>query len=194
MFIGFYNRSIILTFIGLFSSIIGMNLCFLGKTEYATICLLISGICDCFDGYLASLVKRNKKEKEYGVQLDSLVDVVCFGIFPIVILYSLGYNKIYHLAIYCLYIFTGVTRLAYFNVDEEHHDHFKGLPITTISYLLPMILLMTKNEIVLMMTMVIVASLFIINFKVKKATLRKKEFYLVLGLITIVMMIWNICK
>lgn len=194
MFIGFYNRSIILTFIGLFSSIIGINLCFLGKVEYATICLLISGICDCFDGYFASFVKRNQKEKDYGVELDSLVDVVCFGVFPIIILYSLGYNQIYHVIIYCIYLFTGITRLGYFNVDQEKHDYFKGLPITTVSYLLPIILLITTNEIVLMITMLIISCLFITNIKLKKATLKRKEFYLVLGLIMIGIIIGKICK
>ena len=140
MFIGYYNKSIILTFIGLFFSIFGINFCLNGDIEIALILMIISGICDCFDGYVASLVKRNDKEKLYGVELDSLVDTVCFGVFPIIVGIALGYNKIYNIIVYCIYLFSGITRLGYFNVDDDNKKCFKGLPITTISFILPFIL------------------------------------------------------
>ena len=108
MFIGYYNKSIILTFIGLFFSIFGINFCLNGDIEIALILMIISGICDCFDGYVASLVKRNDKEKLYGVELDSLVDTVCFGVFPIIVGIALGYNKIYNI---CKKVLSKLTKI-----------------------------------------------------------------------------------
>ena len=134
MFIGYYNKSIILTFIGLFCSILGINFCLNGNVYVASILMILSGVCDCFDGYIASLVKRNEKEKLYGIQLDSLVDVCCFGLFPIILAVSLGYNHIYNICIYFIYIFCGVTRLAYFNVADDNKKCFRGVPITTVSF------------------------------------------------------------
>ena len=104
MFIGIYNKSIILTFIGLFCCVIGVSFCFERNILISSILLVIAGICDCFDGYVASKVKRTTKEKQYGVELDSLVDAVCFGMYPIVISVSLGYTSIINMIIYCIFL------------------------------------------------------------------------------------------
>jgi len=192
MFIGYYNKSIILTFIGLFCSVLGINFCLCGDIYIASLLMVISGICDCFDGYVASLVKRNDKEKNYGVQLDSLVDVCCFGIFPIILAVSLGYNKIYNLFVYFIYIFCGITRLAYFNVDEDNKKYFKGVPITTVSFLLPTLLFFTVNEIVIMLFFLILSFLFLCNIKISKVSLKGKKIILIIGIILVLFIIWRL--
>lgn len=189
MFIGIYNKSIILTFIGLFCCVIGISFCFEGNILISSILLVIAGICDCFDGYVASKVKRTAKEKQYGIELDSLVDAVCFGMYPIVIATSLGYTSIINMIIYCIYIFCGITRLGYFNVDEENTKHFKGLPITTMSFILPIILIFTQSEIVLMITFLLVAILFITNIKINKVDLKTKKLFLLTAIIIIALLI-----
>lgn len=194
MFIGYYNKSIILTFIGLFFSIFGINFCLNGDIEIALILMIISGIFDCFDGYVASLVKRNDKEKLYGVELDSLVDTVCFGVFPIIVGIALGYNKIYNIIVYCIYLFSGITRLGYFNVDDDNKKCFKGLPITTISFILPFILFITKNEIILMSSYLILSFLFLFNFKINKVSLKGKKRILLLGIILILIALFNLVR
>lgn len=189
MFIGFYNPSIILTFIGLFCTIIGIKFAICGKVGISLILLLASGICDTFDGTIASLIKRNEKEKKYGVELDSLVDIACFGIFPIIIAISLDYTSLLDILIYCFYIFCGVTRLAYFNVDKDNKSFFRGLPITMSSFILPIVMLLSKSEIIVVGTLLILGILFIIDFKIPKSSLKLKLLYLLLGIIIISLII-----
>lgn len=194
MFIGYYNKSIILTFIGLFCSIFGINFCLKGDIEVALILMIISGICDCFDGYVASLVKRNEKEKLYGVELDSLVDTVCFGCFPVILGIGLGYNKIYNIIVYCIYLFSGITRLGYFNVDDDNKKCFKGLPITTVSFILPFVVFITRNEFVLMGSYLVLSFLFLYNFKINKVSLKGKKRILLLGVILIIIILFKLIR
>jgi len=90
-FIGFYNYTVILTYISLISSVLGITEAFHEDYKTAILCLAISGICDAFDGRVARRKKnRTEDEKDFGIQLDSLVDVICFGVFPALICYLLG--------------------------------------------------------------------------------------------------------
>ena len=76
MIIGYYNKSVILTFVGILISIFGMlNV---ANTDIALTCLILAGICDLFDGVVARKCKRTDKEKAFGVQIDSLADVISF--------------------------------------------------------------------------------------------------------------------
>lgn len=84
--IGFYNYTVWLTFIGMLSSVVGMGFAVQGKIIAAVICLMFSGFCDMFDGIVARTKKnRTDEEKRFGIQLDSLSDIVCFGVLPFVI-------------------------------------------------------------------------------------------------------------
>ena len=97
--IGFYNYSVILTYIGLVSSVFGITQVFENHMSIAFLCLLLSGICDLFDGKIArSMKNRTEHEKVFGIQIDSLCDLVCFGVFPAVIGYH--YNSVYPLSSY----------------------------------------------------------------------------------------------
>ena len=101
-----------------------------------------------FDGKIARTKKnRTEDEKQFGIQIDSLCDVVCFGVFPIVLCYELGMRRIYSMAILVLYGLAGVIRLGYFNVMEtkrqqetsENRKYYQGLPITSMSVVLPLL-------------------------------------------------------
>lgn len=189
MFIGYYNKSIILTFISLFLCIFGISMALNNNVTISFIILIICGICDCFDGYIASFVKRTENEKKYGVELDSIVDIVCYGVYPIIISFSLGYNSIYNILIYFIYIFSSVTRLCYFNIDENNKKYFKGVPITTISFILPVILAFTTNELFLMFTLLVFSFLYLLNIKINKLKIRYKWLMLLLGIILIILII-----
>lgn len=193
MFIGFYNRSIILTFIGLFCTVFGICFALQGNYQVALIFLLLSGICDTFDGTIARLVVRTEEEKKYGVQLDSLVDVICFGVFPIIICMSLGYTSFFHVFVYCVFLFCGVTRLAYFNVDLERGKYFKGLPITTSSFILPIVLFFSIHEIFVMFSLLLMSFLFIFHIRIPKSDIRFKFLYLLLGIVIIGIIIFRHC-
>ena len=102
--IGFYDYTVVLTYISMMISMYGITLCMDGHFKRAIVCLALSGLCDMFDGKIARTKKnRTDEEKCYGIQIDSLCDIVCFGILPIVICYKIGITDI--IGIVCLMIY-----------------------------------------------------------------------------------------
>lgn len=112
---------------------IGMCCAFNGHFSLASLCLMLSGICDSFDGTLARKYKYDKSQQEYGVQLDSLSDVICFGILPAIITVLIS-TSIVSVIICIFYMLCGVIRLAYFNMlhttKAAKKGEYIGLPIT----------------------------------------------------------------
>ncbi len=122
--IGFYDYTVVLTYISLACSVIGMFCASEMNLRWAIFCLAVSGLCDMFDGKIARTKKnRTEDEKNFGIQIDSLCDVVCFGIFPIIICYKIGMNHMYSMVILVLYGLAGVIRLGYFNVMEAKRQN-----------------------------------------------------------------------
>lgn len=143
MFIGKYNRSVILTYIGVAFAFAGMTAAFEKKLAAAMIFLAAAGICDLFDGVIARRCKRNEVEKEFGVQIDSLADVVGFLALPAVIGLELmdgaGFIKY---PVILGYILCGIIRLAWFNtsaVAEGARSHYDGLPVTYAALIFPVL-------------------------------------------------------
>ena len=182
MFIGKWNKSVYLTYISLGFAILGLYLATaLGKTHLALMCLMCCGICDMFDGKIARACKRNKEEIAFGIELDSLVDLVCFGVLPIVIYISLGFTEWYNVISFILLGVAGVARLAYFNVvtatkDGKAVKHYEGLPITMaaavfpVFYLLSYVLSETAFFIFFSILIYVEAFLNMYKFKLKKPT------------------------
>ena len=84
--IGFYDYTVILTYIGFASGITGMFCTTTKHLRLAVFFLALSGLCDMFDGKIARTKKnRTAEEKSFGIQIDSLCDMVCFGVLPIMI-------------------------------------------------------------------------------------------------------------
>ena len=80
--LGYYNPSVILTYLSLIFASLGIARAMEGGSEnifVAVFLLLLSGACDMFDGAIAARCKRNEEEKLFGVQIDSLCDLVAFG-------------------------------------------------------------------------------------------------------------------
>ena len=117
--IGFYDYTVILTYLSLLSAVLGMVMTVTGHPIIATMCLLFCGLCDMFDGKVARSKKnRTAEEKSFGIQIDSLTDIVAFGILPaMIMLFLCGYSW-YAYIIAALYVLAGLIRLAYFNVTE----------------------------------------------------------------------------
>ena len=67
MLIGCYNKSVILTYLGVITSLFGMLAT--KNINIQMICLVIAGICDMFDGTIARMCKRTNTEKKFGVQI-----------------------------------------------------------------------------------------------------------------------------
>ena len=187
--IGFYDYTVVVTYISLISSIMGMFFAIDGKLPLAVFCLAFSGLCDMFDGKIARTKKnRTDDEKAFGIQIDSLCDIVCFGIFPIILGYQLGMCKIYSLMILAFYGVAGVIRLAYFNVMEEkrqsetseNRKYYQGLPITSMSVTMPLLFMVSVFFpgfryflVCLHIAMLLAGFLFILNFRFRKPTNRE---------------------
>ena len=74
MFIGFYNYTVVLPYMSLLSSVVGMTEALDGRFGNAIACLVASGICDMLDGKVARTKKdRTEDQKNFGIQIDSLV-------------------------------------------------------------------------------------------------------------------------
>ena len=184
--IGFWDYTVILTYISFASAGIGIFCAISMHLQWAIFCLACSGLCDMFDGKIARTKKnRTEDEKKFGIQIDSLCDIVCFGILPIIICYKIGMDHIYSMIILVLYGLAGLIRLAYFNVVEEKRQnttddarkYYQGLPITSMAMLLPVLFVVSpffpSNElfmIVLHIMVAVVGILFITDFKFRKPT------------------------
>lgn len=185
--IGYYNYTVILTYLSLISALFGTHLAFRGEPVGTLICLLLCGAFDSFDGMVARTKKgRTEEEKKFGIQIDSLVDMFSFGIFPAIIGYTMGLNGWLWFAIFALYAICAVSRLGYFNVAEEMRQkettekrkYYQGLPVTSSSLIFPAVYLLkaavglgTMQGIYGIM-MLVVALAFVIDFKVIKPGLK----------------------
>lgn len=175
--IGYFRKCDMLTMLGTTIAFIGMYCAFNGHFSLASLCLMLSGICDSFDGTLARKYKYDKSQQEYGVQLDSLSDVICFGILPAIITVLIS-TSIVSVIICIFYMLCGVIRLAYFNMlhttKAAKKGEYIGLPITAIAIVYPIILIILRIlnpgllSKVMPAVLLIMGSLFIARFKLKK--------------------------
>ncbi len=196
MFIGKYNRSVILTYIGVGIAFLGVALVLAGHTALAMICLILAGICDLFDGVIARRCKRDEVAKEFGIQIDSLADVIDFLTLPSVLgLYLTSGVGLFRYPILLLYILCGIIRLAWFNTSaatEGVRSHYDGLPVTYSALILPVlwvilkyvgsVLPMTAVSAIWAAAYIVMGLLFILNVKVPKP---RGIWYGVLGILAV---------
>lgn len=104
---------------------VGIYFTILGEEPEAFYFVIAAGLMDFLDGFAARLLKV---QSDIGKQLDSLADLVSFGLLPAFFMLQLltEQSDWYWVAI-SIAIFSAV-RLAKFNIDETQTDHFKGLP------------------------------------------------------------------
>lgn len=141
--VGYYNYTVIPTYIGFACAILGIFFAMLGKPQLAVYCLIASGICDMFDGKIARTRKRTEEEKQFGIQIDSLSDSISFGVLPAVIGISVGMTEWYFFPILLLFPLCALIRLGFFNVQESTRQQteggvrksYLGLPVTVGSLL-----------------------------------------------------------
>ena len=163
--IGFYNYTVILTFLSLLSGTAGSFLCLSGVASPAVgmLFLMFSGVCDSFDGTVARTKKnRSRREQCFGVQIDSLADLMSFGMLPasvgVALLFSglpqgeaaLTPVRVLLLVVALAFVLAALIRLAFFNVLEEERDRtrtgerkvYVGLPTTSVALIFPGVLLL----------------------------------------------------
>jgi CDP-diacylglycerol--serine O-phosphatidyltransferase len=174
--------------------------------EYAIICLMVSGLCDMFDGKVARTKKdRTESEKKFGIQIDSLCDAICFGVLPAVIGYSVGMKDWIDLPILVLFPLCAVIRLAYFNVAEEERQKktaenrkvYEGLPVTSVALIIPLLYSFHKDiggdwfPEVYGGALLLIALAFITRFKVKKPSMKTMLCFIGVGVIELIWMLYK---
>ena len=130
---------------------------------------ILAGICDLFDGYVARAIRRTDEEKRFGIALDTVVDVVSFGVTPVVIVTCVVGVPWYSLVISAFYVAAAVVRLAYFTAST-HPDHrrwYAGLPVTYIALILPIVLLIGWSPLILA-ALLVTGVLFVVGIPIPK--------------------------
>ncbi|MBB5646824.1 CDP-diacylglycerol--serine O-phosphatidyltransferase [Pedobacter cryoconitis] len=124
-----------LTCANLFSGCIGVVFAFKGDLNIAAYAVLISGICDFFDGFAARLLHV---KSPIGKELDSLADMVSFGFLPGVVMFQLltqsDFSSPYLPYLGFMMTIFSALRLAKFNIDTRQTEDFIGLntPMNTL--------------------------------------------------------------
>lgn len=170
--IGVYDYTIILTYLSTISGALGIIITMtgIGHPYGGTVFLMVSGLFDAFDGRVARTKKnRTEFEKNFGMQIDSLSDLICFGVLPVsigiaqlringafrdVIRGSMNTAKtwmvIILLSIAAFYILSALVRLAYFNATAAERaeqkkalgkEYYTGLPVTASALIFPLTLI-----------------------------------------------------
>lgn len=212
--IGHYGFWVKLTYLSVVSALFGMYFALGGNIGYAVICLMISGLCDMFDGPVARLKNRTTSEESYGVQIDALADIISFGIFPVVIGYASGphylsqdfgsFAMIMNILIAIMYILTALIRLAYFNVIEielqrrnEKRTYFEGLPVTSVAIIIPLfyaicVYLDISLSSVYNILLVLMSIAFVLRIKIPKLSIRQLLVFLLIGIPVIIYILWSL--
>lgn len=209
--IGFYNYTVILTYIGLVSTFIGITRVFDGEFLHALFFLIFSGVCDMFDGVVARTHKtRSEHAKKFGIQIDSLCDVICFGVFPAIFNYV--YTKYYNpdltivaTVVSSFFVLTAVIRLGFFNVMEEERQKttsaprktYQGMPVTTVAGFLPLLFIFRNRfaavnidfYIIMNIFCVVLGLLYILNIPIPKAHKKGIIGMSVIGLVIITVLL-----
>jgi CDP-diacylglycerol--serine O-phosphatidyltransferase len=171
--LGYYNYTVYLTYLSLVSAGTGIvvSMSGMGHPYLGVFFLLLCGLCDAFDGKVArTKTDRSEQEEKFGIQIDSLSDLVAFGVLPACIGFAMlrrssllqntvlpSLSPILQVllngvlgAILILYILASMIRLAYFNVTEEERQKteggtrkfYTGLPVTSAALIFPTVMLL----------------------------------------------------
>jgi CDP-diacylglycerol---serine O-phosphatidyltransferase len=142
---------------GLFSITFNMS----GFLRMAALFIFLSAFLDLFDGRIARKLKVNS---EFGVELDSLADVVSFGVAPALLFHSLSDPSFFTSIAFMLYPTMGALRLAKFSVKPTI-GYFMGIPITAAGLIMAgMGLFLYSNPLIT----ILLAGLMVSPIKVKK--------------------------
>lgn len=139
-----------------------------GNLELSLLLIFIAALADRLDGMAA---RKFQIESELGKQLDSMSDIISFGVAPALLIYQAGLGSLGASGAFCtvLYIVCGAFRLARFNITESS-SYFTGLPITAAGCILTFSYLGNNyfSPLVYLFLLVLLSFLMIGNFRWKK--------------------------
>lgn len=196
---GVYILPNLITTAGLFAGFYSVIATFRPDFERAAIAILVANIFDILDGRIARLTHSTTR---FGIEYDSLADLVAFGVAPGILVYRWAlepWGNWGWLAA-SLYVACGALRLARFNVQYENAEkrHFVGLPIPAAAGLISSIVLLyyylggegpTRGHLVLLLVTYALAGLMVSNlkyFSFKETELyRRQPFWMLIAIIAL---------
>jgi CDP-diacylglycerol---serine O-phosphatidyltransferase len=135
-----FDLSNLVTLFGLLCGLLAMVVAQVSP-NWAMLGLMMAGGADGLDGWIARRQNRTAWQNAIGKQLDSFVDLCCFGWVPLVILVMLGYQDSIDYGVMMFYLICAVIRLAIFNCIGlqiiNQRPYFVGLPVTSMALILP---------------------------------------------------------
>ena len=128
-----------ITLLNLLSGLLSIYFATSGNLQLAGMMVFVAAIFDFFDGFIARLLHA---KSAIGVQLDSLADMVSFGVAPAFVLFYtikeltvISGPEFLPFSAFLIPLFSAL-RLAKFNIDEEQTTSFKGMPTPAVAILL----------------------------------------------------------
>lgn len=139
----FINLPTAVTLTGIILSLAAIQLALQGALHNAWVFFIGAGLADLFDGPIARKTRMTPEETSLGIQIDSMADMVSFGIAPILLVYSMGATSLFDSLVLAFYVLAVAQRLSYFNVHGTiqvgEKKYYTGLPVTFSALLLPLI-------------------------------------------------------
>ena len=133
----------ICSLLGLLSALFGIFFAIEGYFLASIISVLWAVLFDWFDGIIARKIKgRTKEQGEFGGQLDSMIDIVSFGILPAILLLSYGNYSLWFMPGAFIIVATAAIRLSYFNIyGLINSTTYRGLALDNNVFILAFVFL-----------------------------------------------------
>lgn len=200
---GVYLLPSLVTTIGLFAGFFSIVSSVNEDYRMAAIAILVANVCDIVDGRIARLTRTSTR---FGVEYDSLSDVIAFGVAPGLLVYCWAlrpWGAVGWLAA-SMFVACGALRLARFNAqyDNAEKRHFLGLPIPAAAEVIASLVLLyfyfggegeTHKRVTILLTTYGLALLMVSSFKYfsfkETDMLRRQPFWSLVGLVFLLALI-----
>ena len=172
---GVYLLPNLITTGGLFAGVYSILASVRGAYWSAAVAILVANVCDILDGRVARMTRTSTR---FGIEYDSLADVIAFGVAPGILVYTWALQQWGTLGWLAAstYVACGALRLARFNVQYESSEkrHFLGLPIPAAAEVIASLVLLyyffggegeTHKRITLLLTTFALAALMVSSFR-----------------------------
>lgn len=206
--LGYYDYTVVLTYVGMLCAFSAIIMTLNENYQTAIVLLMVAGVCDMFDGAVANTKKRTPSEKKFGIQIDSLSDLISFCLLPAIFVYEITGKSTAASVVAAIYALAGLIRLAYYNVTEEERQQqtdecrkfFQGVPVTSIAVLLPVVYALqclgkVHNTVVYMFLLGLCSVGFLSPIEVKKPNLVGKIVLILVGIsefVGVILLGWNL--
>jgi archaetidylserine synthase len=152
----------------------------LGNMGFSVLLVILSAVADGFDGFLA----RRTKASELGAGLDSLADLISFGVAPAVLVIKTFDMSAPILAASMIYLTCGILRLARFNISADNDRSFEGIPITASGLTVAASNLSKNSSDLTLILMIVLAALMVCSIPYPK--IRDIKALIAFGLVLLV--------